>query len=44
MNENVFEISKAKIESKINEILDKEIDKYKDEFCVVMVMQYILMD
>lgn len=30
MNENVFEISKAKIESKINEILDKEIDKYKD--------------
>ena len=30
MNKNVFEISKEKIESKINEILNKEIYKYKD--------------
>ena len=30
MNKNIFEMSKIKIESKINEILDKEIDKYKD--------------
>ena len=30
MNKNIFEMSKTKIESKINEILDKEIEKYKD--------------
>lgn len=30
MNKNVFEKSKVKIENKINEILDKEIEKYED--------------
>ena len=30
MNKEVLDISKIKIESKINEILDKEIDIYKD--------------
>lgn len=30
MKENLFEISKEKIENKINEILDREIEKYED--------------
>ncbi len=30
MNKNIFEKSKVKIENKINEILDKEIEKYGD--------------
>lgn len=30
MNKNIFEISKDKIENKMNEILNKEIEKYED--------------
>lgn len=30
MKENLYEASKIKIENKVNEILDKEIEKYKD--------------
>ena len=30
MNKNIFDVSKGKIERKINEILDKEIEKYED--------------
>ncbi len=30
MNKNIFETSKEKIKNKINEILDKEIEKYED--------------
>ena len=30
MNKSIFDRSKEQIESKINEILDKEIEKYKD--------------
>ena len=39
----IFSINNYKDTSDIESHLG-EIDKYKDEFCVVMVMQYILMD
>lgn len=40
MKENLFEISKEKIENKINEILDKEIEKYEDnEFIKESLME-----
>ena len=35
MNKNVFNVSKKKIERKINEILDKEIEKYEDNEFIV---------
>lgn len=40
MNKNIFEISKEKIENKINEILDKEIEKSDDnEFIKESLME-----
>lgn len=40
MNKNIFETSKEKIKNKINEILDKEIEKYEDnEFIKESLME-----